>query len=198
MADDKHIVALDDLDALLRKEMSIEPSPGFLPRVRERVNRRPQPVREYWPWRSWLIGAAAAAVCVVALILNVRSEWRSDIPATPQPLVLRTPPSIATGATAPAREPRVAGRGRSSNPGPHADPLVTPSSDSPDVIVDQRQRVAFVAVIRMVSDGRLTDDAFAQTTQPSLQPIREQVAPIAVTPLELSTVAVGGVLRSEK
>lgn len=69
------------------------------------------------------------------------------------------------------------------------------AGDMPAVIVDERQRAALTMVMQMVSEGRLTDEAFAKTVPLSLQPIEERVVGIAVAPVEVSPLNVGGVLQ---
>jgi hypothetical protein len=71
-----------------------------------------------------------------------------------------------------------------------------PESGAAPVIVDARQRAALATMFRMVAQGRLTEEAFAQTMPQSTRPIREQVSPVGIAPVEVSPIAVGGVLRT--
>ena len=195
MAGDTHLELPDEFDALLRRALSIEPSPSS---CRAFVSG--------WAHRldgcvglgvCGISATAAATVCVVAVALSVLSDTPPAPPA-PQAPAQRVAPRLAAAAApqhaAPAVPTRLRSRARSA-PAPSAS---APARDMPVVMVDQRHRAALTAVMRMVSEGRLTEDAFAQTTRPSMQPIRDQVAPIGVTPVQLSPIAVGGVMQSEK
>ena len=196
MAGDKHIDVPDEFDALLRKALSLEPSPGFLPRVRVRISEQPHGV--YWNWRLWLTGAAAAAVCVVAVVVSTMSDGGSAPPPAPQAPALLIAQPIAAPAGSKIVDPPLPKPAETRSPRFRIALASQPPLDSPVVIVDQRQRTALTAVIRMVSEGRLTEYAFVHTTPPSMQPIRDRVMPIGVTPVEVSPIAVGGVWQSEK
>ena len=58
-----------------------------------------------------------------------------------------------------------------------------------EVIVDQRQRTAFIAMMRLVNQGQLTEDSFKNTTPAPVE--------IGVEPVALSPIVVGGVLPPE-
>ena len=66
----------------------------------------------------------------------------------------------------------------------------------PEVVVDERQRAALITVLRMVQQGRLTEERFANTVPPSLQPIKDRVRRIGVDELAVSPIETGGVLQS--
>lgn len=181
----------DDLEQVLRRTMAVEPSPAFLPHVRERIANETRPWR--WSWHM-VAGAGAAGAIVVALTLSGaddRTQW-PPVPqapvvrtAAPAPAVVETPAELRV-ERAPARRPvRVAVLEQRP---PRTD-------DMPAVIVDERQRTALRALIEMVGRGQLTEEAFAQTVPPSLQPIEERVTEIAVAPLAVSPIAVDGVLQ---
>ena len=196
MAVDKHIDVSDEFDALLRKALSVEPSPAFLPRVRERIREQPHGV--HWNWRLWLTGAAAAAVCVAAVVVGTRRDGASAPAAVPQSPVVQQARPIAGPSAPKTADPVVPKPLYRRTVAPRTVPSVARSLDQPVVIVDERQRAALTLVMRMVGEGRLTEDAFKHTTPPSMQPIRDFVVPIGVKPVELSPLAVGGVLQSEK
>ena len=201
MAVDKHIDVPDEFDALLRKALSVEPSPAFLPRVRERIREQPHGV--HWNWRLWLTGAAAAAVCVAAVVVTgMTDRVTARLPLRLQCFSRRSS-SEARPIAGPSAPKTAAPAGSEASASAHRRtpgrlPLSRGHCDQPVVIVDERQRAALTLVMRMVSEGRLTEDAFKHTTPPSMQPIRDFVVPIGVKPVELSPLAVGGVLQSEK
>lgn len=194
MTGDTHRELPDGFDGLLRKAMSIEPSPEFLPRVRERLSAEFRPLR--WPLGLWLGVTAAAAVCVVAVALSIPSDESS--PPAAAPPIQRVGPSLVALAAPQDVDPVAPALPRSGGRRASVPPRREPAQEMAVVMVDQRQRAALNAVIRMVSDGQLTESAFARTIRPLMQPIRDGVTPIGVTPLEVSPIAVGGVLPSEK
>ena len=196
MAGDKQIDVPDEFDALLRKALSVEPSAAFLPRVRERISEQPHGV--LWNWPLWLTGAAAAAVFVAAVVVGTRRDGASAPAAVPQSPVVQEARPIAGPSAPTTADPAVPKPSHRRTAAHRTAPVASQSLDQPVVIVDERQRAALTVVMRMVNEGRLTDDAFKHTTPPSMQPIRDFVVPIGVKPVELSPIAVGGVLQSEK
>ena len=195
MAVDKRIDVPDEFDALLRRALSVEPSPAFLPRVRERIREQPHGV--HWNWRLWLTGAAAAAVCVAGVVVGTRRDGASAPAAVPQSPVVQQARPIARPSAPDTADPVVPKPLHRRTVAPRTLPSVARSLDQPVVIVDARQRAALTVVMRMASEGRLTEDAFKHTTSPSMQPIRDFVVPIGVKPMELSPLALGGVWHSE-
>jgi hypothetical protein len=197
MAGDRDIKLPDAFDRLLRREMSIEPSPAFLPRVRERIER--EPTRRLWHWSPWMSGAAVAAALSALIAVGTMLNLHVAAPSTPDAPVLRAGDPIAR----PAAPPNVVQPLRAV-PRDVVQPLravperAIPAVDAPVVVIDQRQRVALATLFRMVGDGRLTEEKLAATGRTSMQPIRDQVAPVGVKPVELSPIAVGGVQQTEK
>lgn len=181
----------DDFDALLRRTMEVEPSPAFLPRVRERVAKE-QPA---WNWSWGMFAAAGATVVAILIAVSMPGTDNPPPPAVPQAPVIHAtapiPAAVKPAADsdierAPAQRVARVARAQVSRP---------PTGDMPPVIVDERQRAALNAMVRMVAQGHLTNEAFAQTVPPSLQPIEEKVTGIAITPLVVSPIVVGGVLH---
>ena len=190
MADDR-LVEDPDLDAVLGQLMAVEPSPGFLPRVRERIaHDRPE--------RSvgirWLIGACSTA----ALVAVAGTLWLSPREvSSPRQLTVLSPTPREPVVLEPPRGHPIARQ--ASHPSAPRLPRTAPpaAAAAPAVIVDERQRSALALLLRMVGDGTLTREAFERTTVPSEAPIREQVPPIGVEPVAVSPMAVGGVLSPE-
>ena len=188
MADDR-LVEDPDLDAILGQLMAVEPSPGFLPRVRERI-ARDRPVRALGT--RWLIRACSTA----ALVAVAGTLWLSPREGSGPRQLARLAPSEAVVLEPPGERPIARQTPHSSRP---RQPRTVPTAAAaePAVIVDERQRSALALLLRMVGDGTLPRDAFERTTVPSEAPIREQVPPIGVEPVAVSPMAVGGVLSPE-
>ena len=191
----------DGFDALLRSEMTIDPSPAFLPRVRERLDREAAP--RSWQWSRWITGAAAGALCAAiaaGAVLDLGADRRPVAPAAP---VLRTgdPISVPAGTRSLVVPPfSAAAAPLTAQPVRTAAPVVRPSPAASElrVLVDDRQQKALATLFRMVREGRITEETLAATAQASLDPIRQQVTPVGVKPLEPSPIPVGGVLQPEK
>ena len=206
MADE---VELPELDRLLRQELSVEPSAGFLPGVRARMERERDasttagPIRVPWWLRrpSWQLAAGLAVLVLTAgTLLIVRAPVAPDstpttrvasVEAPPVDPAKRVPPApapseltVLTERLAQSRAPRTVG------PRPRGD------VPSVEVIVAPGQRAAISRVMELVNDGRLTEASFV-ASRPSEIPVIEDVTttPIAVDALMVSPVVVGGVLQ---
>ena len=198
MAGQRDVDLPDAVDRLLRHELSLEPSAAFLPRVRERIDH--ESASASWNWWSWMTSAAAAAaVCaVIAVVTMAKLGVVAPPSAPPAPTVVQpfraaptTPVVVQPFRAAPVVQPFRVAQTAVARGGPS--PI-----DAPAILVDERQRTALAAMVRMIRDGRLTEDTLAATGRTSLQPIREQVTPVGVKPVELSPIAVGGVQQTEK
>ena len=183
-----------DFDRLLRRQLSVEPSAAFLPKVRERIAAQSS---RRAGWSPWTVGFGAAAVLVLLVVWLKPQPSPVGVPAPSQAAV--TPKGQPSGPSADAgrdvpgfRRSRPVRRPRQ----PMAVAAVT-SPHEPVVIVDERQSVAVAAVYRLVLEGKLTSEAFAHTTPQSLEPIRNQLIPLSVRPLDVSPITVGGVLPME-
>jgi hypothetical protein len=193
MADERLDLADDPLE-LLRQAMSVEPSAGFLPRVRERVASERPGFR--FSWRLPLAAAVSAGVLVVGLWLPRSFDQAVVSPQVPVPVArgaapVAPPPAASSSRSSPmpAREARSRSARRSTRS------AASSESQVPEVIIDPRQRAALATMFQMVREGHLTEEAFAQTTPPSTRSIREQVSPVGVSPVQVSPIAVGGVQR---
>jgi len=192
MADSERVDLPAEFDALLRRTLAVEPSPAFLPRVRERVREEGRPSR--WTVSWVLAGGVATAVLALAIGLT----W---LPGSP--VVNPAPPGAPTPAMAasarpvplPAIQPAASPRPRTIPARPVRAAHVSPVA--PVVIVDQRQRAALVLFLRMAQQGTLPEETLAQTVPSPNSPMEEQILPIAVEPVAVSPIPVGGVLPSE-
>lgn len=193
MADNDRVDLPAEFDALLRRTLAVEPSPEFLPRVRERVSEEGRPSRWTAPW----LFAATAAAATLALAIGV--AWLPGAPAvTPAPPAAPAPVVAASARPVPP-PPAIP---RAASPRPRTIPArpvraAHESPAAPVVIVDQRQRAALGLFLRMAQQGTLPEETLAQTMPMPNQPIEEQIVPIAVEPVAVSPIPVGGVLHNE-
>lgn len=177
-----------DLDVLLRRTMAEEPSVEFLPRVRERIAG--QQVRAWPSWRLVFGGAGMVTAVVIAFLASGAGDAVTPSPPpAPGPVYMMaglqaqvSPPS-AISIEIPRRARAEPARG-----------VNTPLGDMPPVIVDPRQRSAIGRMVSLAVKGRLAEDALLQAS--SLQPIEARPGELAVRPVEVSPIAVGGVLQS--
>lgn len=193
MADNERVDLPAEFDALLRRTLAVEPSPAFLPRVRERVSQEGRPSRWMTPWM--LAGAVAATA--VALAIGISWLPRSPVvhpapPQAPAPAVAASERPVPPPPTVPRAVPA---RPRTS---PARPVLVAHESPAdPVVIVDQRQRAALTTLFQMLELGRVSGDSFAATVPVSLEPIAERVPAITVEPVLVSVMPTGGVLHHD-
>jgi hypothetical protein len=179
-----------DFDEQLRRALAVEPSPEFLPRVRARISTQPQSA--VWGWGLPLTATTIAAACVAGFVLSARLA----------PVAAPAAPGAPARNHARAVEPRPVPEGAvlaiATRP---AVPVARPvraapgAADHPAVLIDERQRAAFVLLARLVRDGTLTDEAFARTRPQSLDAIEKQIVPVDVTPVTVSPLGVDGVLQ---
>jgi hypothetical protein len=193
MADNDRVDLPAEFDALLRRTLAVEPSPEFLPRVRERVSQQGRPSRWTAPW----LFAATAAAATLALAIGV--AWLPGAPAvTPAPPAAPAPVVAASARPVPP-PPAIP---RAASPRPRTIPArpvraAHESPAAPVVIVDQRQRAALGTLFRMLELGRVSSESFAATVPVSLEPIAEQVPAITVEPVVVSAMPWGGVLHHD-
>jgi hypothetical protein len=184
MADTERVDLPEEFDALVRRTLAVEPSPEFLPRVRERiVDCRPS--RWMAPWM--LAGGVAAAAVTLAIGL----AWFPRAPVV-SPLPPPAPAMVASarpGPTLPVIQPAASPRAHAIRPRPVGAPQA--STVVPVVIVDQRQRAALNKFVRMAQQGNLN---LAPVEPATNLAIEEQLMPIAVEPVAVSPIPVGGVL----
>jgi hypothetical protein len=196
MAREEKLALPEDLDALLREAMSVDPSPAFLPRVRARIQSdHPAPVNK---WRILALAGAAAALFLVAGSLrdigNVSD--RADPPLPPPRVAYAVRPEPRAHPSADDENAVVRGPVRPSARRAHATVGSSKPDDMPPVVVDRRQRTALDQMMRMIAQGQLTEEAFAHTLRLSTEPIEDRVIGISVQPLEVSPMNAGGVLQS--
>ena len=186
-----------EFEQLLQREMAIEPSPEFLPRVRERISSNQKASRGRWRW-IFALGTAAAA-CIAIVMANGLGTAPAPAPSAPgapalamaQPIQPVGMPSVMV-ADAPRAVVQALPVGET------VAPRTPPATGNPPVIVDERQRAALATLIRIIRDGQLTSDSFALTTPVSLEGIRDQVKPVQVGPLTVSPIPADGVLQGER
>ena len=210
MAEHTPVNLPDEFDALLRESMAVEPTPQFAARVRQAIELEPPKTR--WNW-TWLFAAgAAAAALVLAIVLPLsRSHGNDLLPAPaagPAPTVeiARVPQQESPGAAVNSARPRVETSRPTSErlpPGGTGGPDRTAMrhpvtgrdrrSEFPAVIVDPRQRAALNALARLGAQGTVSEEVLEKlAAAPASVP-----ASIAVDPLVVSPIAVGGVLHYE-
>jgi len=190
MADHTPVNLPDELEALLRETMAVEPSPQFAVRVRQRIELEPRKTR--WSW-TWFIAAGAAAVLVLAVVLPMRFNEGGLPPAPP----LAPPVQVEAAPVPPARPTSPINSERARVEAPRV-PRVVASHDPrrfefPTVIVDPRQRAALNALARLSAQGQVSEEILEKlAAAPASVP-----APIAVEPLVVSPIGLGGVLHFE-
>lgn len=186
-----------DFEQLLRREMAIEPSAEFLPRVRMRLSAESSPAR--WHWR-WLLPVGAVAVAGAAfLVANVLTS--DPVAAPPAPHA----PALAIAQPVPFIEPQSlrlpagATRDIATRSAPIARRIAgAPAPSDMPVMVDVHQRTALARLMGIIRDGKLTGESFANTTPVSLAAIRDRVVPVDVAPVTVSPFGGDGVLQRER
>jgi len=182
-----------DFEELLRRQMAIEPSPGFLPVVRRRIRAQPGPVVGHWR-RYCVAGAVALAGIVMIAVMPFRSS-PAPLPALPRS------PQLASVNQIPSVRPQpleVMSTGALHKRAPVSRRPAGRVRVGPGVLVDQRQRAALVTLIQMIDNGRLSEASFANTHPTSLEPIRNGVTALEVMPMTVSPIGRDGVLQKTR
>ena len=184
MADHTPVNLPDDVDALLRQAMAIEPEPQFAARVRQRIDLEPQ--KSHWRWTSLFAAGSAAAALVLAIVVPLGLNDDAMLPAPPA-----APPLPVESAR--VQEPRIEPDRARVVPQRVTAGRAVPAFDFPPVIVDPRQRAALNALARFGSQGAMPEDVLAKlTAAPASVP-----PAITVEPLVVSPIGIGGVLHYE-
>jgi hypothetical protein len=181
-ADDNRLVAGIERD--LERLLAIEPSAGFVQRVRTRIADG-EVVRERVSWTYWAAAAAIALVAVGALL----TTGRPPAPA-PRPVAITAPKE----ATAPAADPGVprapGGVGGIDVPAP---PRIRPAPApvvlraEPEVIVPGDRKEALGRLLAMAEAGTLDERVFPSEPRPGADGESEvAVGPILVEELEVA------------
>jgi hypothetical protein len=197
MADHTPVNLPDEIEALLRESMAVEPTPQFAARVRQRIELEPQKTR--WNW-TWLIAAGAAcAALVLAIVLPLSRSHGNESLAVP---AAGPAPAVEIARVPRQESPSAAGNSERARVETSRAPIerlqpgikVRPErSEFPTVIVDPRQRAALNALARLGAQGTVSEEVLEKlAATPASVP-----ASIAVDPLVVSPIAVGGVLHYE-
>jgi hypothetical protein len=198
MADHTPVNLPDEFEALLRDSMAVEPTPQFAARVRQQIELAPRKTR--WTW-TWLLAAGAAVAVLLAVVLpmSINEAVSPARPLGPPSQVEAAKVEPRESAAAPPRtrveaqrlpvEPR-----RAHTPKSHVVASHEPRrSEFPTVMVDPRQRAALTALTRLGWQGTVSEEVLEKlAAAPASVP-----AAIAVDPLVVSPIAVGGVLQYE-
>jgi hypothetical protein len=151
--------ALNDaaLDRDLQQAFAIEPSPGFVARVRTRVAQ--EPMRSA-PWRVSLLFAAGAIAAAIVIAFVAQQPKGRAVPVAAHPLASRTLVAAA-GQPIDSRVPSAAGQESSTHAIVRrpATPLGKAAphepSETAEVLIDPREAAALRALIAGVGTGRL-------------------------------------------
>lgn len=175
---------MDPIDRELASLLSVEPSPEFRARVRERIALEPAPRSWYLQWRVAAAAAAAlsvaVAVVVIALVVGRPGGADSLRRANPVAVDPPRPPALAAAeprATVTPHTPDRAVRRRA------------PRVNDVQVLVAPDEVRAFRQLAAIVQRGRaqfvFADEHESVAVQEPIWDI--VVAPIAVAPLEVAT-----------
>jgi hypothetical protein len=179
---------VDEIDRELASALSIEASPEFRARVRERIAREPAPRSWHLPWGTAGVGVAAVAVAIVLVVGRIDPTGSARKPGGPPP---ERPPLPSTTLTAwpvsfPALRSAVAAIRR-----PSRDP-------EPEVLVAPSEVRGLHQLAALVREGRAQFVFPDEDAHPVLpEPVSDIViAPIAITPLDIAAHSDAG-LNSE-
>jgi len=172
---------LERIDRELGDALSLAPSSDLVRRVRERIAREPD--RNAVPMVRWLLLAGAAAAVVFAV-------WTTDRAPAPSPAdrVKADAARGEAGASRPDAQANAAVRrpieAREVRLKPHSTRRATPparDARNPEVLVPQKDRVAFERFAAALRAGRIDESVVATVL---LRPAAHiTIAPIEITPL---------------
>jgi hypothetical protein len=180
---------METVDAVLDREMAVEPSPDFAAKVRARIAASPPDERGNVRW-----GFAAAAAVVIAtgiLLAGLRNrpaDVDSLVVVTRHDVVLPAP-ELSSGSRIPdlgSRVDRSVSGSRIPDRGSRIDRSV-----EPEVLVPDDLRLAIGRVMEMVRAGTLDDRAFRAERadaagEESAEPVAMVVEELRVPPIDLA------------
>ena len=171
-------ILLAEIEEDLRQAVSVQPSPDFARKVRARIDER-RVDRDWWTWR-W----AAAAACILAVVLGWRMVNRSEV-ERPQiggerkavDVRLAAAPTLSVGErpTAIPRHPPAARTSRQ------------PAPSQPEVIVPEDNARAVARLLALARSGSITEERLAPVV-PTAAPATLDVAPIVVPEISVPEV----------
>jgi hypothetical protein len=166
---------VDQIDRELASILSVDPSPEFRARVRERIESEPAPKPWYRQWR--LVGAGVAAVSVlIAIAVEGVNRRQHDSPAWIGMVIPAPEVPAAVDASTPV--PRI--------PAPPVHR--TRRRTEFEVLVAPSEARGLRQLAAIVDDGRTRFVLFdEQAANVEREPAREIViAPIAIAPIEVA------------
>jgi hypothetical protein len=180
------------LDAEIARQVAVDPSPAFVPRIRQRAAAEEiAPRSSLWSlWSLWSMPrlavagiVVAAAVAAVAAVIGSRVQPRLDTARSAALATVATPPLTAHAlpvARVPAIAPAVAiGAGRVARA---RRPATHKADTGPEILIDRREARAMRALLDDVASNRRDVAALlAEALAPDLDdgPPRDiEIAPI--------------------
>lgn len=175
---------LNELDAELRRLLSVTPSPQFEARVRTRLST--ERMAGGWWRRRWTLAAATAAATVVialvsnALMLDTPSSPERVPPSSDMAVTRPAPPPVESASRPPVVEPRQP-RPRAPetriarSPAPARAVQAASVTSEPEVLVDARQTAGIDRLYEMARAGTVlaVEERPATADQPIVvEPLR--------------------------
>jgi hypothetical protein len=176
--------ALTDIDAELRRELSLELPAAFVDRTRAHVlaSRQPSPAVPRWP--AALPAIAAMLIAAIWVIGDLAPPDRQSPAALAMPLASRQMPNLDVPAPSGAPGVRVVS-GPDDCPSPPA-PQLMPARE-PEVLVSAAERRGFNVLIAALAEQRLDPSSIADATASPPESIELsaliQPEPLHVSPL---------------
>jgi hypothetical protein len=173
---------VDEIDRELASALSIEPSPEFRARVRERIAREPAPRSWYLQWRVVGVGVAAVAVAMALVLGRIDPAGSARQPGGPLTERRPLPSTALAGSPVSVLVPQTFGT---------AVLRPAPRVREPEVLMAPGERRGLRQLEALVREGRahfVFADEHGRTLSP--EPVRDIViAPIAIAPIEAAAVS---------
>jgi hypothetical protein len=209
MEDERRAAA--EVDGLLAEALALEPPPGLMARVRERVSREPAPSVGQWPLPPRALAAGVALVALAAALWWPRNPSEpshasrtaaasseppavagAGSPAALTPPALHGPATVRSEPVRPRRGPAADFGSRRVAPARRA-PTATPSD--PEVLVAPGQEEQLLRLVAALRSGRVEAGSLAASRAASDEMIPPK--PIEIPPLDGPSGSDGGPGRGE-
>ena len=169
------------LDREIEQLLAVDPSPGFVARVRQRVTAEPAPATWWFSWRLASAGAALAAIALAAIL------WPAGIaPTADQAIAPSAKGTIApatNGAIAPTANGGIAPT-MNGAVAPTAKGTIAPTTNAaialPELVLSAEEQRAFALLIMTVEDDVLPD---VPSQEAAVGPAWIQIDPVAIAPI---------------
>jgi hypothetical protein len=167
------------LDREIEDLLAVDPSPGFVVKVRQRIAQEPAPAASWFSWRLATAGAGLAIVGVAVLL------WPTSAPLAPTASTTNAAiaPIAPIAPLAPATSASAAVATAVGKPSPSRTLAPSNHSASTPVLIQRDEARAMELLLRRVSDRTLPDMTEALAAVDAAGPTWIEIPAVVIDPI---------------